>query len=244
MGKLKEQHLKRAGIVIGALLAFTLLGCFVPEEKFEVPKEPESTAHSWKEISDISTYIESDNALVRDTAVSVVADAPGGIDANSEEWKIWQINYWVYENICYVSDPKGQEYYARATETLQTEAGDCDDFAILLAGMYESVGLDAAIAEVDTEGTGKANHMACLVYYSKTADSFLEEEEMILRKVRKTSPTSELHIRYTGAPTSSLSKYNSGIWIFIDPPMAEVKNLPGYISHEPYDIISIVDVGG
>lgn len=228
--------MKKAGIIIGViigglLIVFILLGIFLPAR------------HSWRKIQNIHACVESDNALVRNTTVSIVADAPKGIDADSEEWKIWQINHWIANNIKYVSDPKEHEYYAPASETLETKGGDCDDFAILSAGMYESVGLDAAIGEIDTEGSGEANHLSCLVYYSKDGDSFVDEEKRILQKLKKTSPTGEIHIRYIDAPTSSLSKYDSGIWIFIDIPMAEVKEFVGYITHEPYDIISIIDVG-
>lgn len=244
------KHLKKVGIAIGVLLAgFILFAIFLPEEKSgapdesEIPRESKPAMHSWKEINDIHACVESDNVIIRNTTVSIVADTPRGIDTNSEEWKIWQINYWVANNISYVSDPKGYEYYAHASETLETKGGDCDDFAILLASMYESVGLDAAIAGIDTEGSGKADHLACLVYYSRDEDDFFDEEKRILQKLKKTSPTGEIHIRYIDAPTSSLSKYDSGMWIFIDIPMAEVKEFAGYITHEPYDIISIIDVG-
>jgi len=70
----------------------------------------------------IADCVEPMNPSVRNKAASVVAEAPSGIDTNSEEWKIWQINYWVSQNISRVSDPKGQEYLAYAHETLDTKA--------------------------------------------------------------------------------------------------------------------------
>lgn len=217
----------------------------VKAELAELTGKPVTTPSDiHKRTANVHDYVEPDKPVIRNTAASAVADTPLGIASNSEPWKVWQINYWVYRNISYVSDPKGMEYYSPATETLQTGAGDCDDFAILLASMYESIGLDAAIAKIDTQGSEKANHMACLVYYSKDADSFLDEEKEIMEKMKKTSPTGEVHIRYINAATfSSLPKYNSGIWIFIDPPMGEVKDLVSYITHEPYDLVSVVDVG-
>lgn len=40
----------------------------------------------------------------------------------------------------YVNDPKGKEYIAHATESLQHFSGDCDDHAILMSALVRSVG--------------------------------------------------------------------------------------------------------
>jgi hypothetical protein len=40
----------------------------------------------------------------------------------------------------YVSDPKGREYIAKASESLQHFSGDCDDHAILMAACVRAVG--------------------------------------------------------------------------------------------------------
>lgn len=40
----------------------------------------------------------------------------------------------------YVNDPKGNEYIARATESLLYFSGDCDDHAILMAAAIKSIG--------------------------------------------------------------------------------------------------------
>jgi hypothetical protein len=40
----------------------------------------------------------------------------------------------------YVNDPKGREYIARATESLQHFSGDCDDHAILMAAAVRAIG--------------------------------------------------------------------------------------------------------
>ncbi len=40
----------------------------------------------------------------------------------------------------YVNDPKGQEYIAKATESLQYLSGDCDDHSILMAACIRSIG--------------------------------------------------------------------------------------------------------
>jgi hypothetical protein len=40
----------------------------------------------------------------------------------------------------YVSDPKGREYIAKATESLRYFSGDCDDHSILMASCIRSIG--------------------------------------------------------------------------------------------------------
>lgn len=46
----------------------------------------------------------------------------------------------INSNWNYVSDPKGQEYIAQATESLQYLSGDCDDHSILMAACIRSIG--------------------------------------------------------------------------------------------------------
>lgn len=46
----------------------------------------------------------------------------------------------IKNNWNYVNDPKGQEYIATASESLQHFSGDCDDHAILMAACVRAVG--------------------------------------------------------------------------------------------------------
>jgi hypothetical protein len=185
------------------------------------------------------------NVTVRDEAISAVAKTPYGISADSDAWKIWQIHYWVSENIVYVSDPKGHEYFAYADETLTAKAGDCDDSSILLASMYESLGLDAAVSYIDTDDDGESDHMTCLVYWSGDADSLLDEEKAILKKMRLTVPSGKIFIRFLEAANlpSEMGKYDRGIWVIADPLMSDVKGMVGYITLEPYEVVEVIDVG-
>lgn len=45
----------------------------------------------------------------------------------------------------YVHDPKGEEYYAKASESVKHLMGDCDDHAILLASLVKVIGCDTRI---------------------------------------------------------------------------------------------------
>ena len=46
----------------------------------------------------------------------------------------------IKEHWNYVNDPKGKEYIARASESLQHFSGDCDDHAILMAACIRAIG--------------------------------------------------------------------------------------------------------
>lgn len=46
----------------------------------------------------------------------------------------------INQNWNYVNDPKGQEYFANASESLQHFSGDCDDHSILMAACIRAVG--------------------------------------------------------------------------------------------------------
>jgi hypothetical protein len=189
-------------------------------------------------------YVEPTQYEVRIRALSIVNDAPDGIDVDSDAWKIWSINYWISSNIKYVQDPPGG-YYTNAYEVLKNKSGDCDDFSILLASMYESVGLDAALVLLNTDSNPDIDHMACLVYWSGDANSFLDEEKVILKNMRITSPVFSLGISniYTGKSHLMLDKYSSGVLLFSDVVMSKAGCLVGYVTHDPYEVAGIIDVG-
>lgn len=46
----------------------------------------------------------------------------------------------INSNWNYVSDPKGRDYIAKATESLQYLSGDCDDHSVLMAACVKSIG--------------------------------------------------------------------------------------------------------
>ncbi|WP_167848787.1 transglutaminase-like domain-containing protein [Methanolobus halotolerans] len=54
------------------------------------------------------------------------------------------------DNIQYISDPRGRDMWSTPRDTLRVGAGDCDDYAILLASLVESIGGTARIYMTDT----------------------------------------------------------------------------------------------
>ncbi len=53
-------------------------------------------------------------------------------------------------NIQYISDPRGTDVWSPPCDTLEVEAGDCDDYAILLASLIESIGGTTRVYLTDT----------------------------------------------------------------------------------------------
>ncbi len=46
----------------------------------------------------------------------------------------------INSNWNYVDDPKGREYFAKASESVKLFAGDCDDHSILMAASIKAIG--------------------------------------------------------------------------------------------------------
>jgi LEA14-like dessication related protein len=86
--------------------------------------------------------------------------------------------------------------------------------------------------------------MASLVYYPETGEDFISEALTIMEMAGIHSPTALIMIRYIEAgQLKELSDYSRGIWIVADPQMQKVNEMVGYITHDPYEIISVVNVG-
>jgi hypothetical protein len=93
--------------------------------------------------SQIIKAVEYDHPKVRNFALT--ATTLHFKDANRQpEHRVMVHCFAVFKEVRnrwnYVSDPKGQEYIASASESLQHFSGDCDDHAILMAALIRAVG--------------------------------------------------------------------------------------------------------
>ena len=93
--------------------------------------------------SKVLKAIEFDNSKVRNFAIRAslknfknVKSYPGYQSIIQSFAVFKEIN----TNWNYISDPKGQDYIASATESLQYLSGDCDDHSILMAACIRSIG--------------------------------------------------------------------------------------------------------
>jgi len=116
-----------------------------------------------KTVQRISKAIEPTHPIVRNYAVNLAKKYPGAYNVP----QICSIWYDLKENWRYVSDPREQEYFAPANETIKIGlAGDCDDFAILMASLIEAIGGGARIAF--TLNAKQGNHAYCEVFIGNT----------------------------------------------------------------------------
>ena len=111
---------------------------------------------------------------VRDIAVKSVVGYPA---PNAQATKIFGIYNAVSKRVYYVSDPRKDEYMADPLETWDSMGGDCDDFSVLIASMYESVGMDSSIVEVYNKTQG---HVFVIVRIEQDMDSFLNFYKILL----------------------------------------------------------------
>lgn len=105
---------------------------------------------------------DHDNEIVRNWAVKQTTQATFsecGSQQRSVEMMSVIYSFAIFKSINsqwqYVPDPKGKEYFSKASETIKNEkngkfTGDCDDHAILMAACMESVGADARIVLTQT----------------------------------------------------------------------------------------------
>ena len=120
------------------------------------PQEASIRAHSRDAVV---TAMDSRNPITRNTAVQLAAPDQGPYHVEQVA-RVWNE---VRARWHYVNDPRGQEYFAKASESIQNDyAGDCDDFAIVLASMITAIGGDARVVMMDGPGGGHAYAEACL----------------------------------------------------------------------------------
>jgi hypothetical protein len=106
-----------------------------------------------KEYADsVYNAMDYNNRTVRDLAVRLARKAGG-------PYNIKQICYiWDYikTNWSYVNDPSHTEYIAHASESATLLAGDCDDFAVLIAALLKAIGGTPRVNLVSNSSEGHA----------------------------------------------------------------------------------------
>ncbi|MBN1324195.1 MAG: transglutaminase domain-containing protein [Methanotrichaceae archaeon] len=102
--------------------------------------------------AEINSKIDVDNPITRKKAVIIAADYPGDHTID----QICSIYEYLKGGWHYVPDPRGIDYFFPASESLDigeqancAGAGDCDDFAILMATLIESIGGTTRIVLAD-----------------------------------------------------------------------------------------------
>ncbi|MDM1084548.1 transglutaminase-like domain-containing protein [Myroides odoratimimus] len=93
--------------------------------------------------SKIIPAIEYDKPIVRNYALATTRKHFSNIP-NTQHYRQIVQSLAIFKEVRtkwnYVNDPKGSEYIATASESLQHFSGDCDDYSVLMAGLLRAIG--------------------------------------------------------------------------------------------------------
>ena len=127
--------------------------------------------------SKIKNAIEFENPIVRDFAIMATSKHFKKIKGYHDYFTMIQC-FAVFKEINsrwnYVSDPKGRDYIATASESLKYLSGDCDDHSILMAACIRSIGGTPRLIHTD-------GHMYPEMLIGSKAD--LEKANYLIKKV-------------------------------------------------------------
>ena len=177
--QVKKSHAKRnlAVVLILIVIVGTLgVGLFRPGPVPDTARSPKPIQTGAPVISDEKVNAAASYAL---DWFSESHSRNEHFAVRDEVYKATAIFWYVYSRITYDQESAGTEHFQSPSETLKLGKGDCDDQAILMAAMCESVGLDAAVEFVDTDQDGKVNHALCSVYYGGSSKGFISRQQAI-----------------------------------------------------------------
>ncbi|MFA4860521.1 transglutaminase family protein [Methanoregula sp.] len=141
-------------------IANTSVGSMTGPDKNGISQEDQKSAA-------IRDAMDSRDPVTRDFAVSLIPRTHGGPSNLAQICDLWEA---VYSRWTYVDDPDTGDYYSPASHTIALGfKGDCDDFAIVVAAMIESVGGDARVMYASN---GTAGHAYPEVYVGTTKEEF------------------------------------------------------------------------
>jgi tetratricopeptide (TPR) repeat protein len=138
----------------------------------------ENKAGEYKKI--LNARVESDNSRVHEEALVLVAKYPGDYTID----QICSIFEYLKDGWHYVRDPRGVDYFNYANSTLSlcnsigcAGIGDCDDFAVLMSALVESIGGTSRIILAQNNTTG--GHAYAEVYLGQLGDPSNQVNDII-----------------------------------------------------------------
>ena len=120
---------------------------------------------------------------------------------------IWE---YIYKNWKYVNDPNGPDYYSPASNTVKNGlTGDCDDFAILISAMVESIGgTSRVVTATNDKGEG---HAYAEVYVGESLDDVQKARDYICSRYSCDDTGNEISYSYNSDATG-ITRY----WLNLD----------------------------
>lgn len=130
--------------------------------------------------------VDFDNPVTNDYAVRLASYFPGEYNIG----QVCQIYDYIVKRWKYVNDSDKKENFRSASRSINNDlAGDCDDFAILIAAMIESIGGDARISFAYNESGGHA-------FTEVLATNSKEDMQLIVDEINRLYGTNSFRIYY------------------------------------------------
>jgi WD40 repeat protein len=177
----RVSHMIKNNIILLLFIVFSILVHIPSSAARGLPTSDAEPGHQ----AEIESRLYLGHPDVMRTAVTMARDYPGEFSINQVsaiyrhlvEEKTWN----------YFNDPSSQEYYKYANQTLEdgyragTEAvGDCDDFAILMASLVESLHGTARIIFAHDEQTDE-DHAYAQLYVGENGDPIVAKIENFIK---------------------------------------------------------------
>ncbi|MFZ2472634.1 MAG: transglutaminase family protein [Methanothrix sp.] len=162
----------------------------------------------------LDARVKPDNSRVRDEAVVLALKYPGEntIEQIASIYNYLKNGDGSKKGWGYVSDPIGIDYFMFANQTLKNGdrancvgGGDCDDFAILMSALVESIGGTTRIIFAQNKTTG--GHAYAEVYPGNLSDQYDQVDE-IINWLKQEFNTDDI---YTHIDTNT-----KGVWLNLD----------------------------
>ncbi|MCX6677431.1 MAG: tetratricopeptide repeat protein [Methanothrix sp.] len=134
----------------------------------------------------VSARVEPDNSMVHEVALLLVAKFPGDltIDQICSIYSYMKNGEGSVKGWSYARDPRGSDFFMYANQSLKiggkascSGVGDCDDFAILMSALVESIGGTTRIIFVQNKTVG--GHAYAEVYLGNLSDQNSQVDEII-----------------------------------------------------------------
>ena len=203
------------GLLLSVALGATLAYALAPERAREAiaglgerlgiasidhrppPTSPEERSIRERVAPRVIAAIDASNPTTRNLAVQIASGEQGPFHVEQVA-RIWSH---VRREFDYVNDPAGGEYFATASETIGNGfAGDCDDFATVLAAMVTAIGGEARIVMVDGDQGGHAYAEVCVhAPPDEVADHLARHYRQHWDRALGPTPVHDIHFRSDAA---------------------------------------------
>lgn len=150
---MEEERWKKGPIVFigGILLALLFVLSIVPAYNVKVDSNPTSTpervdvffGRNNQTVFSLESYSQIEDYVVTDGSIKQSADTISVFGCGNDRVCQAKAQYlFVRDKIIYTNDPLRHEFVKTPGYTLDVGAGDCDDHAVLLSSLLNSIGIE------------------------------------------------------------------------------------------------------